>query len=69
MIFKKNVYTFILGAIFVKSQHMQRFSERFHTFCPNFHRFCPDFKWFCPDFLQIKTFGGAVAPPPLTLVP
>jgi len=40
---------FILGAIFVNSNHIQQFCEGFHTFCPNFHRFCPDFH-------QIKTF-------------
>ena len=25
--------------------------------------FCPDFQGFCSDFRQIKTFGGALAPP------
>jgi len=48
--FKKNVCTLLLGAIFVKSKHIQRFCEGIHTFCPNFHRFFPDFH-------QIKSFG------------
>jgi len=65
---KENVCTLILGSIFVKSKHIQRFCEGFHTFCPNFHRFCPDFKEFYPDFHQIKSFGGALEPPPPTLV-
>jgi len=31
--------------------------------------FYPDFQGFCPDFQQIKTFGGALAPPlPTTLL-
>jgi len=55
---KKMSCTLILGAISVKSKHIQRFCERFHKFCPNFHRFCPDFH-------QIKRFGGAVAAPAL----
>jgi len=63
----KKVCTLILGAISVRSKHIQRFCEHFHTFCQNFHRFCPDFKLFCPDFHQTKRFGGADAPhaPPL----
>jgi len=40
----------MLGSIFLKSNNVGR------HFCPNFQRFCPDF-W------QIKTFGGALAPP------
>jgi len=52
MISKKKIF---LGAIFVKSKHVQQFSEDSHIFCTNFLRFCPDFH-------QIKTFGGAVAP-------
>ena len=32
-------------------------------FCPGFQAFCPNFQVFCPDFWQIKTFGGALAPP------
>jgi len=51
----------ILGAIFVKSMHIQQFCEGIHTFCPNFHRFCPDFH-------QSKSFRGALAPPPPTPV-
>jgi len=61
----KNIGTLILDAIFMKSKHIQRFCETFHKFCSNFHRFSPDFKWFFPDFHQIKSFGGAVAPPAL----
>ena len=38
---------------------LPRVSEIFKSF----HKFCPDFHWFCPDFHQIKTFGGALAPP------
>jgi len=45
-----------LGAIFVKSKHVQQFCEGLHIFCTNFLRF---FLY----FHQIKTFGGAVAPP------
>jgi len=67
-----------LGAIFFKSKDagrhfcsyvqevcpdFQRFCEGFHRFCPDFSGFCPDFQGFCPDFHQIKTFGGALAPP------
>jgi len=55
----------MLGAIFIKSKHIQWFCQRFHTFRPNFHRFCPDFKSFCPDFHKIKNFGGEVATPAL----
>jgi len=62
MTYKKNVCTFILGAIFIKSKHIHWFCKPFHTFCPNLHRFCPDFKWFL-DFYQIRRFGGALAPP------
>ena len=35
----------------------------FQRFCEGFQRFCPDFHGFCSDFHQIKTFGGALAPP------
>jgi len=49
------VCIFISGTIFVKSKHIKRFCEGFHTFCPTFHRFSPDFH-------QIKTFGRALAP-------
>jgi len=48
MISKKNVCTLILGAIFVKSKHIQRFWRGFQTFCPNFYRFSPNQKiWGC----------------------
>jgi len=60
---KRNVCTLISGAIFVKSKHIKRFCEGFHTFCPISHRFCPDFKGFFPDFHQIKNFGGGLPPP------
>ena len=68
----KNVCTLTLGAIFVKSKHIQQFCESFHTFCPNCHRFCTDFKGFWRDFYQIKSYGGVLAPPappPPTPVP
>ena len=60
---KRNVCTLISGAIFVKSKHIKRFCEGFHTFCPNLHRFCSDFKGFFPDFHQIKKLGGELPPP------
>ena len=60
---KKNVCTLISGAIFVKSKHIKRFCEGFHTFCSNLHRFCLDFKRFFPDFHHIKNFGGGLPPP------
>ena len=53
--FRKKIIIIVLGAIFVKSKHVQQFCEGLHIFCTNFLRFCPDFH-------QIKTFGGAVAP-------
>jgi len=65
---KINVYTLILGTIFVKSKHIKRFCEGIHTFCPNFHRFCPDFKSSCSDFHQIKSFEDGLAPLPPALV-
>ena len=40
-----------VGRQFFKSNNVGR------HFCPNFQRFCSDFR-------QIKTFGGALAPPP-----
>jgi len=51
--------------------------ERWAPFLPRFSgillKFCPDFQDFCPDFRQMKTFGGALAPPaappPTPLVP
>jgi len=48
---------FFLVAIFVKSKHVPQFCEGLHIFCRNFLRFGPNFH-------QIKTFGGALAPPP-----
>ena len=38
-------------------------------FCLDFQGFCPDFQSFCQNFRQIKTFGGAIAPLPPTLLP
>jgi len=38
----------------------------FQGFCEDFHGFCLDFQELCPDFWQIKTFRGALAPPPPT---
>jgi len=52
----------------------RRFCPDLQGFCPDFQRFCPNVQGFCPDFQQIKTFGGALAPPapqpptPLTVV-
>ena len=43
----------LLGAIFA---HIFRVSSGLQRFSEGFQRFCP-------DFLQIKTFGGALAPP------
>jgi len=60
---KRNFFTVILGAIFVKSKHIKWFCEGFHTFCQNLHRFYPDFKGLFPDFHQIKFFGGGLPPP------
>ena len=39
----KRCLLYDFGAIFVKSEHVQRFCEGIHTFCPHFHRFCPAF--------------------------
>jgi len=58
-------------AIIFKSKHVGRhFCSDFHVvlegshrFYPGFRDICPDFMGFCPFFHQIKTFGGAVAPP------
>ena len=50
----------ILGTIFVQIfRILWRFSETFQDFVG----LCPDFMGFWPDFYQIKTFGGAAAPP------
>jgi len=46
---KKNVFTFIFGAIFAKSTHI-------HQFCEGLQIFCPNFLTFFPDFHQIKIF-------------
>ena len=35
---KRNVCTLISSAIFVKSKHIKRFCQGFHTFCPHLHR-------------------------------
>ena len=40
---QKKFCTLILGALFVKSKHIQRICEGFHTFCPSFHRFDRNF--------------------------
>jgi len=47
----------MLDAIFA-----QIFRE-FQKVLRDFRGFFPDFMGFLPDFHQIKTFGGAVAPP------
>ena len=57
---------------FFKSKHVgphfcsyfQKVCSHFQGFCEGFQRFCPDFYVFCQDFHQIKTFGGALTPPP-----
>ena len=58
---KKNVCTLILGAIFVKSKHIQQVWESVHIFFLNFPRLCPDFKEFFQDFHKNKSYGGAPA--------
>jgi len=70
---KKNKKAFHVnsGAIFFKSKHVGRHfcsdfqgvSEGSQRFYPDFRGFCPDCMGFFPGFYQIKTFGGAVAPP------
>ena len=50
---KKKARTLILGAIFIKSKHIQRSCKPLRKFCPTFHRFCLDFKWFAPDVLGV----------------
>ena len=56
-----------VGCYFLKSNNVGRhFCPDSQGFCPDFQGFCPDFQGFCPDFWQIKTFGGALAPPPPT---
>jgi len=64
----------MLGVISFKSKHVGRhfcpflegFCKGFHRFCPNFCGFFSNFQGFCPAFPPIKTFGGALAPPPPT---
>jgi len=53
MIPKKNKTRmhFQFGALFVKSKHIQQFSQSFHTFCPN----VTDFARIWKDFAQIFT--------------
>jgi len=43
--------------------YFQIFCSDFQGFCQNFQRLCQHFQGFCLDFQQIKTFGGAFAPP------
>ena len=58
-----------LGAIFSNQSTLpflpvfQGVCPDFQGFCESFNRFCPDVQRFCPDFHQIKTWGGALAPP------
>ena len=52
---KRNICTFISGAIFVKT--IKRFCEGFHTFCPNLHRFFLGFKGFSRIFIKSKFLG------------
>jgi len=55
MYFSENVGCYVL-----KSNNVVR------HFCPDFQVFCSDFQGFFPDFRYIKTFRGALAPPPPT---
>jgi len=50
-----------LGAIF--AQIFSGILRRFSKILPRFPWFRPNFHGFCQDFHQIKTFGGALAPP------
>jgi len=50
-----------LGAIFVKSKHVQQFCESLHIFCTNFLRFGLDFH-------QMKTLGVQLHPLHLRLL-
>jgi len=59
---KKRLH-FHFGCHFCKIKAHAAICEGFHTFFSNFHRVCLDFKGFCLDFHQIKSFGGAFAPP------
>jgi len=57
--------------MFFKSKHVARHicsffqgvCTDFQGICGGFQKFCQDFTGFCLDFHQIKTFGGALAPP------
>jgi len=56
-----------LGAIIFKSEHVGRhFCSDFQDVLEGSQIFCPDFMGFFPNFHQVKTFGGAVAPPNYT---
>jgi len=44
----------------------QGFCLDIRGFCSDFQGFCPECKGFSPNVRQIKIFGGALAPPPLT---
>jgi len=60
----KNAFHVNSGAIIFKSKHVGRhFCSDFQGVLERSQRFCLDFMGFCPDFHQIKTFGGATAPP------
>jgi len=48
---QKNVCTFILGAIFVKSKHMQQFAKVFI----HFSQISTEFAWILRDFAWIFT--------------
>jgi len=64
---KNKTYSCDFGHLFFKSKHVGRhFCTRFQWVCEGCQRFCPYFCWFCPDFYKVKSFGGALAPPPLT---
>jgi len=47
---------------FVKSKHLKRFCEGFHTFCPNLHRFSRILKDFSRIFIKSKFWGWASNP-------
>jgi len=55
-----------LGFIFSKSNNVgSYFYPYFQVVCQELQLLCEHFNRFCPDFQQIKTFGGAFAPPEL----
>ena len=71
-----SVFLQMLGAIFWSQttvdaifeflgfcQDISGFCPDISGFCPDFQGFCQKFLGFCPDIRQIKTFGGALAPP------